>query len=370
MIEHDYDVVVTGGGPAGSACAQVLAKAGHRVVLLESGDGTSFRVGEGLPPAAKPLLRDLGCWDAFLADGHAPSYGNQSAWGMNYVQSTDFIHNPNGHGWHLDRARFDGMLRQKAEEVGVTLWENTTLDALAQNEDDTWSLQLSGTHSGKITCSILVDATGRRAVIARKMGVKRILEDRLIAFYALFEADESGDEDSMTLIEAVANGWWYTALLPSGKRIVVFFTEGNTRIAKQAQSTAGFLELLGASIHLTRRLAAFNYLPVTAPQGTGADSSRLEKFYGENWLAVGDAATAFDPLSSQGMLTALYGGLKAGEAINARLAGKTGQLEQYGAQLTSVFEYYLQQRKQYYAREQRWEKEPFWQSRHPEGSFS
>ena len=99
-----------GGGPAGAATALELARRGRDVVLLEATRFDGPRVGETLPPEANPLLRRLGVWDAFLASRPLASPGTVSAWGSPRPAETDFVANPHGNGWHVDRNRFDRML--------------------------------------------------------------------------------------------------------------------------------------------------------------------------------------------------------------------------------------------------------------------
>src|SRR5947209_15547 len=84
-------IVVLGGGPAGAVAASILARAGHGVMLVEKRRTAAFTVGESLPPAAMPVLRELGLYERFLAGAHLPSYGNQSAWGSPVLHTTDFI---------------------------------------------------------------------------------------------------------------------------------------------------------------------------------------------------------------------------------------------------------------------------------------
>jgi hypothetical protein len=83
------------------------------------------------------------------------------------------------------------------------------------------------------------------------------------------------------------------------------------------------------STHISRKLETHGYAIVAKPQPTDARSSRLERFHGEGWLAAGDAAIAFDPLSSQGILSALYSGLKSGQAVVGCLGGDCEVLLQY-----------------------------------------
>ncbi|MEE8586474.1 MAG: hypothetical protein V3T83_16655 [Acidobacteriota bacterium] len=92
------------------------------------------------------------------------------------------------------------------------------------------------------------------------------------------------------------------------------------------------------------RLEPHAYRPCGEPRATGAGTSRLERFWGEGWLAAGDAAISFDPLSSQGILTALYAGLKAAEALQSHLSGNPGALDSYSRDLESVYSHYLHNR--------------------------
>src|SRR3979409_1478164 len=118
----ETDVVVIGGGPAGSATALGLSREGHSVAIIERSDYKNTRVGETLPPSVRRLLTDLGLWDKFVADTHSASAGICSVWGQSDVRENDFILNPYGMGWHVDRSRFDRMLAEAAEKEGAVLY--------------------------------------------------------------------------------------------------------------------------------------------------------------------------------------------------------------------------------------------------------
>jgi flavin-dependent dehydrogenase len=323
------DVFVAGDGPAGAAAALTLARAGRRVALAHRARAR-FKIGEALPGGVRPILRDLGVWDAFAAAGHLPSFANRTVWGGDAPVDVDFIHDPNGHGWHVDRSRFETLLLDAARDAGVEVIE------------------------GRVPARMVIDATGRRAAIARSFGARRHRTDRLVAVYAAFRTE---DVDSRTLIEATPDGWWYTSLVPHGRRVVAFLTDAEF-VPRPLRSASGFLAAVSETAYV-RVGGAPELGPFTAP----AHSAWLDPPCGDGWLAVGDAALAFDPLSSQGMLTALYGGLVAGQAVDAALDGKASAMRAYRDRLTIIRLAYERNRLAAYRLEPRWPERPFWSRR-------
>lgn len=349
-----FDAIIVGGGPAGAVTALQLARAGRDVLLVDREPKDQRKIGESLPSSSRPLLKHLGLLKLVEEGPHLVSYGNISAWGSEDIQHNDFIMDPSGTGWHLDRARFDADLRTAARQAGTNFLSGL-VDSIAAT-DFGWRVQCEG-HT--IESRWIVDATGRVASIARQLGAVRKKDDNLMAIYA-FAQPKRGDLDTRTLVESSEHGWWYTAQLPDSTRVVAFHSDSAT-VGEIIRSPFGWQKHLGETIHIRNILRSAPL--ITDLKCTEATGARLDKFAGRNWLATGDAALSFDPLSSQGIFNSLYTGMKAAEAVRQALMGDVVGVAEYVHGLEKIRAAYVSHRRLYYSIEQRWADEKFWKEK-------
>jgi 2-polyprenyl-6-methoxyphenol hydroxylase-like FAD-dependent oxidoreductase len=225
----DVDVTVLGGGPAGAATALAVRRHGYSSAVIERSNYDNIRIGETLSPAVRPILSRLGVWETFISDRHLPSFGIHSVWGEADLYDNDFIFSPHGSGWHLDRARFDAMLARCAEEAGASVYRSASL--LNCQTDDAghwWTEFASEDLKSSIRSKFMVDATGRASSFARRQGAGRISFDRLVGLVGFFSSSSRKKvPDSFTLVEAVEDGWWYSAMLPDRRVVVAFMTDAD-----------------------------------------------------------------------------------------------------------------------------------------------
>ncbi|MGW3076177.1 FAD-dependent monooxygenase [Kitasatospora sp. NPDC001132] len=356
-----YDAVIAGGGPAGAAAAITLAAAGRSVLLADAGTGPP-KTGESLVPAARMLLRDLGVDPRLLDRDHRVCHGTVSAWGSSDPRHVHFIDDPHGHGWHLHRPAFDRLLRTRARDCGVRVAEHTTVGHPERDPGGGWRVTATapGAHR-TLRCRWLVDATGRRARLAVRCGAVRHRLDRLVAVH-LCLAHDPRDTEHLSLVESAPDGWWYTAPCHPTGRLVTFFTDTDLTPPGLTDPEA-FRRRLATTVHTAARAAGRPPRPGHTPLRCAAHTARLEPAVGDGWIAAGDAATAYDPVSSQGVLTALYTGVCAGRAVHAHLDGEPHASARYAAQLQETFDAYLLGHRAVHSWERRWPTSDFWQRR-------
>lgn len=363
MSLERFDVAVVGGGPAGCATALTLAKRGCSTILFEGSRYENQRIGETLPPETRKLLLSLGVWERFLADRPLQSPGKLSAWGTDQVQESNFIRNPYGFGWHIDRSKFDRIFFDAAKEAGTQTYLGTSPILGSQNNFGNWDIEFKYRQQQRhVQASFLVDATGRQASLARKCGAKRTAIDRLIGVVGFLLPSSSVSQQTVsTLVEAVEDGWWYSAILPDNRLVVALMTDSDLVRANSATMANNWLHAMNRATNTRNRAKGFSL--EAAPGIHVANTSRLKLSIGARWLAVGDAAMSFDPLSSQGVYRALEYGLMAASSICDYQIGNRSSIEKYAFEVEKCFASYLAKRQAFYMLESRWRNATFWKRR-------
>lgn len=357
---REVDAVVLGGGPAGAAFALAWRDLGRSAAILDKPRRPFGRVGETLPPETRSVLAELGVWEAFLGCGPVPSPGVVSIWGGPAPRDHDFVFNPHGSGWHVDRGRFDEMLIGVVESRGVAVLRGARLTSWSRGPSATWLLQVDvdGGRSA-IRAKVLVDAAGRSASPVRRLGGGRTLHDRLIGVVGVFA--EAAPADHRTWVEAVEDGWWYSIPLPGGGLVAAFMTDADL-IPKgtkaRERSWSGRLEKTA----LIRARVDDGATPIRIGQ-VAANTSLLRCVADDARVAVGDAAATLDPLAGQGVARALISGAAAARAVDERFRGDPAALRSYVRATEADFAADLAERSKVYEAEGRWSDSPFWARR-------
>lgn len=362
--EAAWDIVVVGAGIAG--CATAIAAKGARprarICLIDSGRPRPA-TGESIPPETRLLLQRLGVLEQFEAAGHADCLGSCSAWGSSTLGYNDFVVNPYGMGWHLDRPRFEAMLRSAAADRGVDVVHGRFRDC--HQEAAGWAVTLTGRtgHPHHLGTRFLVDATGSASVVARHLGARPVPHDRLVLATAFYTDENHDSRSRLTMLEAAPTGWWYAAGLPCGRVAVAYASDPAQFRSAGAARWPAWQAQLNQTTHIAASLAASRPL---APRLTvqSAPSFHLDRAAGPGWLAVGDAAASYDPLSAQGIYKALAGGIDAADAVSRTPSEPPHDCIDYAATVNRDFDTYAHNHRYLYGIEQRFARTPFWARRH------
>jgi flavin-dependent dehydrogenase len=367
-----FEVAILGGGPAGCATALALVQRGIRPVLLVEGRGyDAVRIGETLPPEARAVLERLGLWPGFLAEKHEPCLGSCSSWGEDALGYNDFLFNPLGNGWHLDRRRFDAFLARRAARCGAQVRGGmaSLVDGAPAEGGFRLGIRDGGGRLEAVEARFVVDATGAHASFARAIGARKVFVDQLQCVIGFFQMPSSAGFPHLTVLEAVEYGWWYAARLPEGRIVVAAASDPQLVKAIGLHRRQGWRERLDATAHLAPALAGCRLIGDSV-RICGASSFLLEPTAGQGWLAVGDAASAYDPIASRGICKALLDGERAAQTIAACRRGDDEAPERYRSAVAGEFAQYLEGRRYFYAMEKRWPASAFWTNRRARGRLS
>jgi flavin-dependent dehydrogenase len=355
------DVLILGGGPAGLITAFHIVKGGGSAVVVERGRYDKIRIGEHLPPEGVTLMRSAGV--SGLDDNvHVRCAGVTAWWGSDTPHYMDYLFHPAGYGLNLSRPHFDSCLAEQCRRAGVQLLTGARLINVARSYRG-WRAEVQcGNDTLEFRPRFVVDATGRSAAFARSQGSFIEARDSQVALIAFRASNPAVDTTSdRIVIESAQHGWWYFAPLSDGRCVCMFMTDANLLSAAPGSALANWDAWLRRTQRMHSRVE--EYPALTRFVVCTARSQRLDRMSGRGWIAVGDAAIVFDPLSSHGIAKGVEHGWRTADAVLACLDGDNRAVEELSDRFAVEFADYEQTRRAYYSIECRWPDTPFWRQR-------
>jgi flavin-dependent dehydrogenase len=321
------DVLVIGGGPAGTTVAALLVEKGYRVVLLEKARHPRFHIGESLLPANLPLFERLGVAEEIKAIG-------MEKWGAEFVsphhdmtqtfQFADAWDKSMPYAYQVKRAEFDTILIRNAERKGVEIHESCKAKAVDFLTDNSGALIRAQHDDGREfewKARFVVDASGRDTFLANRFQIKhRNPKHNSSAIYGHFagaKRHESQAEGNITIFW-FEHGWFWFIPMQGDVTSIGMVTWPYYMKTKGERSIEQFLRD-GVAIcpALAERLKMATL--INEVEATGNFSYVSERNHGSNYMLLGDAYAFIDPVFSSGVLLAMNSGVIGAQAIDTCL---------------------------------------------------
>ncbi|MET7425491.1 tryptophan 7-halogenase [Dactylosporangium sp. NPDC005555] len=341
VVTEQADVVVVGGGPGGSTVATLIARRGHRVVLLERETFPRYQIGESLLPATvHGICRLLGVTEEMEQAKFTVKRGGSFRWGTN-PQPWNFLFafapelsGPTSYAYQVERMKFDDILLRNAAKHGVDVRENSAVNEILGDDERVRGVRYTdpGGVVREIHARFVVDASGNRSRIHQNVRGERLYSDffRNIALFGYFEGGKRlpAPDSGNILCAAFDEGWiWYIPLSDTLTSVgAVISREHAAKLqGDQEEALRGFIdrcEIVKGFLSDATRVTEGTYGEIRTRKDYSYTNST---FWRPGMLLVGDAACFIDPVFSTGVHLATYSGLLAARSINTVLAGGSSE---------------------------------------------
>ncbi|MFB8029018.1 NAD(P)/FAD-dependent oxidoreductase [Streptomyces sp. NPDC056465] len=345
-ISAEYDVIVIGGGPAGATTAGLLAKRGHRVLVLDRERFPRYHVGESLIPAFMRPMEEMGLTERMDERGFERKYGGSLVWGNNQVPwKFGFLKGKYPYAFHTRRADLDALILDRARELGAHIIEDATVKEPIEENGRVVGIRyaLRGMDGVReVRAGLVVDASGQARVLSRRFtDVKWHEELRNVAVWTYYDNCErlEGDEYTNILIEGLDEGWFWAIPIDKGTISVGYVT----RSATAGEGGQSLEDLFRSEVGRTTKL---KHMLANARQSAGFRTARdwsyhSDRFYGDGWVLVGDSAAFVDPLFSTGVALASLAGSTLAQIVDQIIKHpeiETKALDRYATAYSGFFD--------------------------------
>ncbi len=345
------DVIVIGGGPAGSTAATLLARQGLSVTLLERERFPRFQIGESLLPYNNDLFDRLGVTGDLMAGDYHPKYGAffvTGDGGVSFRFRFDLrLNDPYRRSFQVKRSEFDHLLLKNAEKHGVEVLQEMPVTSVDLSDPD------RAVVNGNLEARFVIDASGHGAVVGNRLGARADVPSlKKIAFFAHYRnvPRAEGKDAGNTVIVVLQNAWFW--LIPISAEVMsVGLVVDREHVLRCGLEPQALLErTIAATPWVAERMQHAER--VSQIYARKDFSFRMDSLAGSNYALVGDAAGFLDPIFSTGVFMAMKSADMAVDAVLERLrGGSTRALERYEREMQRGLDKYLRFIQHFYDRD-------------------
>lgn len=340
------DVIIVGSGFSGLSLSILLSRRGiDHIVLERVVKRRVLPLPKTIPPSALVLLDDLKLLELF-SEGSSKTYGYQSIWKSSEIITRNFYDsNPFKYGLRLNE---EVLLSGMCEEVSQHLLQvDRVLEVDVSDAGVVVEVESPGKGREELHGQIIVDASGRNRSVLKKLGIGSEMDIEQIALSCHLPYFKHPKLIHPSFIEYFDEGWGIVSPLNSQTNVMSLFFQKRSSVVTSLKQYENWGSVLDKTQLLKDFLTEGDDLEVF---GAKADSSRASKLAGDRWLAIGDAAIAFDPLSSHGITNSLYCAKLASELISSRSDGSSDSaFGDYEDMMSEIYSEYCKQNNTFYA---------------------
>jgi flavin-dependent dehydrogenase len=325
-MDCECEVLVMGGGPAGSTAATLLSRLGRKVILLEKAHHPRFHIGESLLPMNLPLFERLGVLDKVRAMGvfkPGADFEADNERGYNTFAFNRAIGSSPPHAYQVWRQDFDKMLFDHARAAGADAREGHAVVAVQQvsSRRSIVEVHTEAGNSYRITTQYVVDATGRDTFMSSKKRLRRKnMEHQSAAIFGHFRGAEcrAGEDAGNISIYRFEHGWIWMIPLPKGVMSIGAVCRPAYLKQRKGKTVDFLMETLNQNEGLRKRIEQAELIgdEVRVTGNYSYDSTRMG---GPGWVMVGDAFAFLDPVFSSGVYLAMSGAEQAAKVVDSAL---------------------------------------------------
>ena len=322
----ECEVLVMGGGPAGSTAATLLSRLGRKVILLEKAHHPRFHIGESLLPMNLPLFERLGVLEKVRAMGvfkPGADFEADNERGYNTFEFKRAIGKSPPHAYQVWRQDFDKMLFDHARTNGADAREGHEVVAVEQVDSrrSVVEVRVEGGQSYRITAQYVMDATGRDTFLSSKKRLRRKNDEhQSAAIFGHFRGAEfrPGEDAGNISIYRFEHGWMWMIPLPDGVMSIGAVCRPAYLKQRKGKPLDFLLDTLRNNEGVRKRIEHAELIggEVRVTGNYSYDSTRMG---GPGWVMIGDAFAFLDPVFSSGVYLAMSGAEQAVEVVDAAL---------------------------------------------------